>query len=129
MDIEIRSTRKGRKRDCQRELERIAKREASRAGVIIPRPEILSDAAPKRMDRRLRTALEKNARRLRIRYKTMPSLAGHDAANMARICRSGMIFVPCKGGISHHWAERIELRDAMPGLCLLLEVLREGTTG
>jgi hydantoinase/carbamoylase family amidase len=129
MDIEIRSTRKGRKRDCQRELARIAKREASRAGVVIPLPEVLSDAAPTRLDRSLRIALEKTARRLQLRYKIMPSLAGHDAANMARICRSGMIFVPCKGGMSHHWAERIDLQDAMPGLRLLLELLREGTTG
>ena len=126
MDIEIRCTRKYRKRDCQRELRSIARREARCAGVTIPRPQVVSDLAPTRLPRDLRNILERNARKLDLRYKTMPSLAGHDAANMARICKTAMIFVPCRGGISHHPAESIGIQDAMPGLRLLLEVLRQG---
>jgi N-carbamoyl-L-amino-acid hydrolase len=35
--------------------------------------------------------------------------AGHDAIYAARVAPSGMIFVPCKDGISHN-----EIEDAQP---------------
>ena len=44
-------------------------------------------------------------------YSSMPvvSGAGHDAVYMARLAPSGMIFIPCKDGISHN-----EIEDAKP---------------
>ena len=41
----------------------------------------------------------------------MPAVsgAGHDAVYMARLAPTGMIFVPCKDGISHN-----EIEDAQP---------------
>ena len=39
----------------------------------------------------------------------MPSGAGHDAVYMARLAPAGMIFIPCKDGISHN-----EIEDAKP---------------
>jgi allantoate deiminase len=35
----------------------------------------------------------------------LPSGAGHDAQMMARLCPAGMLFVRCRGGISHNPAE------------------------
>ena len=35
----------------------------------------------------------------------MLSGAGHDAMNVARVAPTGMIFVPCKDGLSHNEAE------------------------
>jgi allantoate deiminase len=35
----------------------------------------------------------------------LPSGAGHDAQMMARLCPTGMLFVRCRGGISHNPAE------------------------
>jgi len=45
-------------------------------------------------------------------YSTMDvvSGAGHDAIYVARLAPAGMIFVPCKDGISHN-----EIEDAQPG--------------
>jgi N-carbamoyl-L-amino-acid hydrolase len=45
-------------------------------------------------------------------YSAMPvvSGAGHDAVYMARLAPAGMIFIPCKDGISHN-----EIEDAQPG--------------
>ena len=48
--------------------------------------------------------------RLGLAHRTMVSGAGHDAMHLARICPSGMIFVPCRGGVSHNEAE-----DTKPG--------------
>ena len=54
----------------------------------------------------------------------LASGAGHDAMIMARHCPSGMIFVRCKGGISHNPAESITVADADLGVRALLEAVR-----
>ncbi len=41
----------------------------------------------------------------------LPSGAGHDAAIMARIAPVGMLFVRCKGGVSHHPDESVKPSD------------------
>lgn len=45
----------------------------------------------------------------------MPSGAGHDAQSLAPFVPTGMIFVPCKYGISHNPAEWIETDNAAEG--------------
>ena len=41
----------------------------------------------------------------------LPSGAGHDAQVMARLCPSAMLFVRCRGGVSHNPAEFASLSD------------------
>ena len=41
----------------------------------------------------------------------LPSGAGHDAVAMAHLTEVGMLFVRCKGGISHHPSESVQLED------------------
>jgi N-carbamoyl-L-amino-acid hydrolase len=55
----------------------------------------------------------------------MPSGAGHDAQMLARLCPTGMVFVPSKGGISHNPAEDTEPEDLEAGANVLLQVLLE----
>ena len=45
----------------------------------------------------------------------MISGAGHDAAYIARVAPTTMIFVPCAGGISHNEAEFDEFRRMRRG--------------
>jgi N-carbamoyl-L-amino-acid hydrolase len=52
----------------------------------------------------------------------IPSGAGHDARYLHYLCPTGMIFIPCKGGISHNAAESILERDAAAGARVLAEV-------
>jgi len=56
-------------------------------------------------------------------YRKMLSGAGHDAMNMAAITPSGMIFVPCAGGISHNEAESASPEDLAAGANVLLHSL------
>ena len=49
--------------------------------------------------------VETTARDLALPSRPLPSGAGHDAQMMARICPSGMIFVPSVGGLSHNVRE------------------------
>jgi len=55
------------------------------------------------------TAVRKGAERLGYSLMDAVSGAGHDAVYMARLAPAGMIFVPCKDGISHN-----EIEDAKP---------------
>lgn len=54
-------------------------------------------------------AVRKGAKTLGYSAMDAVSGAGHDAVYMARLAPSGMIFVPCKDGISHN-----EIEDAKP---------------
>ncbi|MDP4635596.1 MAG: M20 family metallo-hydrolase [Ilumatobacteraceae bacterium] len=58
----------------------------------------------------------------------MPSGAGHDAQMLARICPSGMIFVPSVKGISHNPFEFTESVDLEAGANILLHTMLSLTT-
>ena len=49
-------------------------------------------------------------------WQVMPSGAGHDAQNLARVMPAAMLFVPSIGGISHHWAEDTSDADLALGV-------------
>ncbi|ALC87854.1 N-carbamoyl-L-amino acid amidohydrolase [Bacillus sp. FJAT-22090] len=53
----------------------------------------------------------------------MQSGAGHDAMNMAKLCPTGLIFIPSLDGLSHHPNEYTPLDDIMVGIDLLEEVI------
>jgi len=53
----------------------------------------------------------------------MPSGAGHDAMHIAKLCPTGMIFVPCERGISHNEIENATPADLAAGTRVLVEVL------
>ena len=60
---------------------------------------------------------------LGLESTAMPSGAGHDAQAMAAITRSGMIFVPSAGGISHSPKEFSAPQDCANGASVLLNAL------
>ena len=53
----------------------------------------------------------------------LPSGAGHDAQMLARVCPTGMIFVPSRHGISHNPAEHTDAEDLAAGANVLLHTL------
>jgi len=71
----------------------------------------------------VREAIRDSANSLGLRTKDLISMAGHDAAHMNRICQSGMIFIPCKGGISHSPGEWTESENLVKGAECLLKTL------
>ncbi|NIO11190.1 MAG: M20/M25/M40 family metallo-hydrolase, partial [Deltaproteobacteria bacterium] len=64
--------------------------------------------------------LVESAKELGLTYLVMPSGAGHDAQNMARIAPTGMIFVPSVGGVSHSPKEFTRTEDMAKGANVLL---------
>ncbi|RYE77138.1 MAG: hydantoinase/carbamoylase family amidase, partial [Hyphomicrobiales bacterium] len=57
-------------------------------------------------------------------HRRMASGAGHDAAWMARVTRSGMIFIPCLGGRSHAPEEFAKTEDIALGAAVLLDAVQ-----
>ena len=53
----------------------------------------------------------------------LPSGAGHDGMAMIDIADVAMIFVRCRGGLSHHPDEHVELADADAGARVLLRLI------
>jgi len=67
--------------------------------------------------------ISKTAERLKLAHREMPSPAGHDSRYLNRVCPTGMIFIPCKDGISHNEAEEITPVDATAGARVLADVI------
>jgi allantoate deiminase len=53
----------------------------------------------------------------------LPSGAGHDGMAMIDVADVAMLFVRCRGGISHHPDEHVELADADAGARVLLRLI------
>jgi beta-ureidopropionase / N-carbamoyl-L-amino-acid hydrolase len=58
---------------------------------------------------------------LDIPWMDISSGAGHDARYLHYVCPTGMIFIPCKNGISHSAAESVLEKDAADGARVLAE--------
>jgi allantoate deiminase len=58
-----------------------------------------------------------------LRARRLPSGAGHDGMALRRIADICMLFVRCKGGISHNPAESITAEDAAAGARVLLRFI------
>ena len=52
--------------------------------------------------------------------RRLVSGAGHDAMVMAALCPTAMVFIRCRGGISHNPAEHVEPADAEVALAVML---------
>lgn len=69
--------------------------------------------------------IEEAIKSVGVEYMTMPSGAGHDAMHWAEAIPTGMIFIPCRDGISHNPAEFAEMDDIVTGADVLDKVLRK----
>jgi N-carbamoyl-L-amino-acid hydrolase len=78
------------------------------------------DNHPAPTDPRIRDVIRTAAGALGLSTRDMPSGAGHDAQDMARVCPVGMIFVPSVGGISHSPRELTRPEDVENGANVLL---------
>ena len=78
---------------------------------------------PAPTDERIRKLITESARELGLSTKLMPSGAGHDAQDMARLGPVGMIFVPSVRGISHSPLEFSHPQDIANGANVLLHTL------
>lgn len=91
----------------------------------------LVDAPGNGFDAALRAEIDAAAQRLGHPRMALLSAAGHDARHMAPLCPSAMVFIPCRGGVSHAEHEWAEPAHVAAGADVLLQVLaaRAGVAG
>lgn len=106
-------------------LESIAEEEARPCAISIKR---LVDSPSNEFDQRLQCSLRVSAERLNLGNMPILSAAGHDARHLAKLCPAAMIFIPCRGGISHSPEEWVEPTHVEAGATLLSKVVEELTT-
>jgi N-carbamoyl-L-amino-acid hydrolase len=70
-------------------------------------------------------AVRASASALGFTHRDIVSGAGHDAIFLARVAPTGMIFIPCEGGISHNEIESATPADCAAGCDVLLRAMLE----
>ncbi len=73
----------------------------------------------------IQDAIGRAAAALKLNTMKLPSGAGHDAQQIAKLCPRGMIFVPSVGGISHSPKELTNWEDCANGANVLLRTVLE----
>jgi allantoate deiminase len=63
------------------------------------------------------------------RSVALPSGAGHDAAVLAGLTPTAMLFIRCKNGISHHPAESVKPGDVSVALDVMIDFVRQLASG
>lgn len=69
------------------------------------------------------TAVQEAVDACGVSAKTMASGAGHDSVYLSRVAPTGMIFIPCRDGLSHNELEEITPEQAALGANVLLHAL------
>lgn len=86
-------------------------------------------ATPAVFDPLVTDAVQRAAEAQGLGWLRMPSGAFHDAQFMVPLCPTGMIFVPCRGGVSHNPAEFSTAPQLAAGTRVLAQVLAELANG
>ncbi|MGH8989132.1 MAG: Zn-dependent hydrolase [Acidimicrobiales bacterium] len=124
LTVDLRHTDAATLCEAERRMGAEIDRIASDEGVTVERRQ-LSRFDPVHFDERIIDLVEKTALDHGHPVRRLPSGAGHDAQMLARVCPSGMVFVPSVGGISHNPAEFTSPAHIEAGANVLLHVLHQ----
>ena len=103
---------------------RASARQVARMDHVTVEEELMTADQPVALDETLAAQSEAICKELGLSFLHMNSGAGHDAMHMPSICPTTMLFIPCKGGISHNPAEFAKNEDICAGISVLAEILR-----
>ena len=99
-----------------------AREEAARYGLTVEL-DLEPAIPPCHLDERVRDIIAGSAAARGLTAHAMPSGAGHDSQNLARLAPTGMIFVPSAGGRSHCPDEHTDPADVENGANVLLDTI------
>ncbi|MEC7874416.1 MAG: Zn-dependent hydrolase [Actinomycetota bacterium] len=122
MTVDLRNTDEKALQRAEDELRKRTLELAQSEGIDV-NSRTLARFEPVEFDDRIVDQIEQLAKQRGLSTKRMPSGAGHDAQMMARICPTGMIFVPSVDGISHNPAEHTDEQDLIAGAQLLADAM------
>ena len=106
------------------ELKTYAEQLSKKTGLAI-KIELVSSYPAQAFHPECMSAVERAAKKLGYSHMPAVSGAGHDAVYMARLAPTGMIFIPCKDGISHNEIEYASPEHITAGCNVLLHAMLE----
>jgi N-carbamoyl-L-amino-acid hydrolase len=118
--IDLRHPEAEKLRDIGDRIPTICRASAGRCEVTVT--ELLHER-PLEFPLSIRQTIRSISSDLGISCMDIASGAGHDARYLHYVCPTGMIFIPCKGGISHNPAESVLEQDAADGARVLAEAV------
>ncbi len=128
MFLDLRSTNKESKDRVKNLLLKKLDEICTKYGVTLSR-KVISEDDPKTFSPNIMAISQKACESLGVQCMVMPSRAGHDACTVSNhIKEVGMIFIPSKGGVSHHHEEWTDINDIVLGTKILLLTLLELAT-
>jgi ureidoglycolate amidohydrolase len=122
MDVDIRDTDEQRRNRVLREIEQACGQVAAKRKLQVRVTPINADA-PATCSPRVINAMVEAAEENGLPYKKMVSRAYHDSLFMARIAPVGMVFIPCRGGVSHRPDEYSAPQEIETGAKVLASTL------
>jgi N-carbamoyl-L-amino-acid hydrolase len=100
LETDIRDINAARRDGVIEQLQSACGEVAQRRGVLI-KTEMVNADPPATCDQAILSAMEQAANAAGKSHKRMVSRAYHDSLFMARIVPVAMLFIPCRGGVSH----------------------------
>ena len=79
----------------------------------------ITEEEPVMLSSEINNVLKMKCEERDLSYQFMQSGAGHDSMNMAKLCPTGLIFIPSVNGLSHHPKEFTEMDDVLTGINIL----------
>jgi N-carbamoyl-L-amino-acid hydrolase len=122
IEMDVRDIDRARRDRVLGEIEAACGEIAARRRVAI-RKQVINADPPAACDSRVIAALEKAA--AGTPFRRMVSRAYHDSLFMARIAPTGMLFIPCRGGVSHRPDEYAAPEAIATGVAVLAGALAE----
>ncbi len=122
LGVDIRGIEVASKRRAVERFRHTVRRVSAQRGIPID-VETLSDEEPVLLHRDAVECVRLGCERIGLPYAVVQSRAGHDTMNMTHLCPAAMLFVPSRGGISHHPAEHTPLEQIVQGARALMEAV------
>jgi allantoate deiminase len=110
LSLDVRHASDRRREAAVRRLRAQAEAIARRRGLRLTWTMVQQSAAV-RCDPDFTRRLSASVARQGVAVAALPSGAGHDAVALSAICPVAMLFVRCRGGVSHHPAESVRPAD------------------
>ncbi|CAI5530508.1 unnamed protein product, partial [Closterium sp. Naga37s-1] len=101
LEIDIRDIDEARRDGVVSKVVDAARRIAARRKVKVERMELVNADPPAQCSSMVTSAVLSAVQELGLSHQRMVSRAYHDALFMARVAPTGMVFIPCRGGVSH----------------------------
>ncbi len=110
LSLDVRDTDSEHQRELADDLLDQAMRIAARRDLELS-PILVSDQSPVILHKPVRERLALAAQESGVPFCVLPSGASHDAAHVARVAPTGMVFVPSLAGVSHSPSEWSDIED------------------